>query len=230
MTTVNNKESIIRLLEIIIERSTMINKYTEQIPQIEIDLILSDIRDLYQMYSNINNTPTTDNEQKEAFRRKENEIVREVEKQSSTAPLGVLKNEEVKEKAEPQIAKEVEKPAENLSVTTNQIFAEKKKEETYSINDKIGLNKADNSIATKINEHQLSDIRKGIGINEKILFIKELFKGNVEEYDDSITKFNLFKSHQEAEEFYKNLQNKYNWDLKTEACISLKNLIDRKFV
>ncbi len=44
------KEEIVEILEVIVEQSEVISSYEKQIPQIEIDIILSNIRDLYSKF------------------------------------------------------------------------------------------------------------------------------------------------------------------------------------
>jgi len=44
------KEEIVEMLEVIVEQSEVINGYEKKIPQIEIDIILSNIRDLYSKF------------------------------------------------------------------------------------------------------------------------------------------------------------------------------------
>lgn len=59
------KEEIIELLEVILEQSEIISGYNKQIPQIEVDIVLSNIRELYEKYKTLekfnnieNNVPT----------------------------------------------------------------------------------------------------------------------------------------------------------------------------
>ncbi len=236
MTIINNKEEIIRILERIIEKSSIINKYHEKIPQIEIDLILSDIRDLYERYYNLNQRQIENEAIEKALSRKENETIEEVnirgEKNDSTIPLKVVKNEEVNDVIEKQLAKEIktEVPVSDLTPSKQKIVAEKFKDDTSSINDKIALNKADTSMASKLNEHPITDIRKGIGINDKFLFIKELFKGNTTDYDATINKINTFTSSFEAKEYMASQKSKYNWDEQSDAYLDFNRLIERKFM
>jgi len=234
MKMISNKEEIIQQLEKIIEKSSIINQYREHIPQIEIDLILSDIRDLYEMYFHLNQKADEKEALNNAYRRKENEVLREEiktsEKHISTEPLKILKKEEpdiIKE--QPQIAKEIKTNIPNLAFNTNQIVAEKFKDDTNSINDKIGLTKTDTSIASKINEHQLTDIRKGIGLNEKFLFIRELFKGEATQYETFVNKTNELTSQAETVEWMTSQKNNYQWDENSEAFIALSKVIERKF-
>lgn len=236
MTIINNKEEIIRILERIIEKSSIINKYQGQIPQIEIDLILSDIRDLYERYYYLNQRHEENEAFENALRRKENEIPEDVtvsgEKNNTTIPLKVVKNEEVNDVAEKQIAIEnkTEVPVSDLASGKQKNVAEKFKDDINSINDKIALNKTDTSVASKLNEHPITDIRKGIGINDKFLFIKELFKGNIADYDATINKINTFTSSFEANEYMVSQKNIYNWDEQSEAFINFNKLIERKFM
>ena len=235
MKMISNKEEIIQQLEKIIEKSTIINQYREHIPQIEIDLILSDIRDLYEMYYHLNQKAEEKEALNNAYRRKENEVLREEiktsEKHIVTEPLKILEKEEpILIKEEPQTAKEIITGTCKLAFNTNQIVAEKFKDDTNSINDKIGLTKTETSIASKINEHQLIDIRKGIGLNEKFLFIKELFKNNPEHYETFINKTNSLTTPSETKEWIASQKNIFQWDEKSEAYIALNKLIERKFI
>ena len=47
------KEEIIELLEVILEQSEIISNYNKHIPQIEIDIVLSNIRELYDKYKTL---------------------------------------------------------------------------------------------------------------------------------------------------------------------------------
>lgn len=231
---INHKEEIIHQLEKIIEKSTIINQYKDQIPQLEIDLILSDIRDLYEMYYHLNQNTTNNEIFLNANRRKEIEIAAKFNKENinnvKVEPFKIFEEEEKNTHIEPQIANEIELNTSNLAFNTNQIVAEKFKDEANSINDKIGLTKTDNSIASKINEHQLSDIRKGIGINEKFLFLKELFNNNAEQYEVFINKINSLSEQAETKEWLVTQKKQFQWDEKSEAYIAINKLIERKFV
>lgn len=47
------KEEIVEMLEVIVEQSEVINNYENLIPQIEIDIVLSNIRDLYSKFKSL---------------------------------------------------------------------------------------------------------------------------------------------------------------------------------
>jgi len=59
-------------------------------------------------------------------------------------------------------------------------------------------NDTDNSLAAKIQQNKISDIRTVIGINDKFLFINEIFKGEMSAYNKAIEKLNQTEEYHEA--------------------------------
>ena len=108
--------------------------------------------------------------------------------------------------------------------STLDLFAEN----TNTIGDKF-LEKKDKSIAASMSHNHITNIKKAIGINEKFLFINELFNGNMQEYNQVLDKFNLFNNVYEAEQFINELKSKYNWEAENDAFIKFMEFIKRKF-
>lgn len=76
----------------------------------------------------------------------------------------------------------------------------------------------------------IEDLKSGIGLNEKFLFIRELFENDHMAYAEAIEKLNAAPDLDTAEEVLGNeLLPKYNWDLDTEASMSFLHLIFRRF-
>jgi len=107
-------------------------------------------------------------------------------------------------------------------------IADKYKDDTRSLNEKMLKNKPDKSISSRMQHNAIKDLKAAIGINEKFLFINELFKGNMKEYNDSIFKLNEFKSLTEAENLLTELQSKYKWEDDMVAFLTLKDFVERK--
>ncbi len=86
----------------------------------------------------------------------------------------------------------------------------------------------DNSLATKIQKNSISDIKSAIGINDKFLFINEIFKGNSESYHQAIETINNFNHFHEALDYIENLsvENKIE---NPEAVKDLIEIVKRKF-
>ncbi|MBA4304098.1 MAG: hypothetical protein C0424_07720 [Sphingobacteriaceae bacterium] len=76
----------------------------------------------------------------------------------------------------------------------------------------------------------IDDLKSGIGLNEKFLFIRELFNNDHLAYADAIEQLNASNTLQEAENILaEKLLPVYQWDLETEAAVSFLHLIFRRF-
>lgn len=74
------------------------------------------------------------------------------------------------------------------------------------------------------------DIRTAIGINDKYLFITELFKDDRAAYDEAIKKLNGCTSLQQALRYAEEeLQPAYDWDKETPAVQSFYTLLSNSF-
>ena len=328
------KEDIIQLLESIIEQTQTIDAYNGTIPQIELDLVQDNIRQLYQNYVYLNKinqgqpletgtvrkekfekktdeevedqkeeqkqevvssgeeppaeTEEKDNgEQKESAKAEEKEVVSEEatkEKEQKTAveekqeePIAE-KKEEIKEesgeqqaeqkqeetvkKAEPEKKKneprhkkepEPEKEAETQHKITPEKKARKVKKEkeeatkdlfsekpstlaeklqgsgTSSLYDRIGVPGKEGTLGERLKRNPVTDIKKAIGINEKFLFINELFQGNMHDYNDAIKRMNRAENLQEAAKVFDEYKEKYNWNAEASATLQLLDFVERKF-
>ena len=87
----------------------------------------------------------------------------------------------------------------------------------------------DRSIAANMNLQPVEDLKMAIGINDKFLFINELFGGNPSDYNEAIEKLNHAESSQEAENTLADYGLKHNWDEHADARNRLKQLIEKKF-
>lgn len=76
----------------------------------------------------------------------------------------------------------------------------------------------------------IDDLKSGIGLNEKFLFIRELFNNDHLAYADAIEQLNASNTLEEAENtIAEKLLPVYEWDLETEATVSFLHLIFRRF-
>lgn len=83
---------------------------------------------------------------------------------------------------------------------------------------------------TKYAEITDIDIRTRIGINDKYLFISELFADDKSAYDNAIKKLNSFTQSSEAEEWIRQeLHSKYNWSDENETVLSFYELVKNSF-
>ena len=97
-----------------------------------------------------------------------------------------------------------------------------------SLNDLLG--QEDNSLASKFQHGHIDDISKAISLNDKFLYIKELFKGKGEDFGKAIQKLNMCENIDEAFQTIDMLKKYYAWDIDSSAYLSLCDLVRRKFV
>ena len=97
-----------------------------------------------------------------------------------------------------------------------------------SLNDK--LKSATTEIAHTLKDVPIKDLRKAIGINDRYLFINELFRGDEIMYERSIKTINGFHIYGEAEFWIKReLKLKLGWKEDSEAVRIFDQLIKRRF-
>ncbi|WP_374951295.1 hypothetical protein [Mucilaginibacter sp.] len=161
--------------------------------------------------------------------------------------------ENIEEEEEPKVALPVIEPAEQVTeaeepIPTNpepiienqpKTAAEPKPDPIPAADDKpLSLNQR---IAAQLKDKQtagtehtaeapITDIKAAINLNDKMLFIKELFNGYPLSYSEAIEIVNRFKSFEEADRFLKtNYVTKNNWEAKTIAYEKFYALLKRRY-
>jgi hypothetical protein len=84
-------------------------------------------------------------------------------------------------------------------------------------------------IADKLTENKGVDLRTSIGINDKFLFINELFDGNMRIYDDIVQKLNSAVTSAQVDLLLLDLKIAYNWDSESPTVKKFVELVRRKF-
>lgn len=97
-----------------------------------------------------------------------------------------------------------------------------------SLNDLLG--REDNSLATQFQHSHIDDLSKAISLNDKFLYIKELFKGKGEDFSKAIQKLNSCQNIDDAFQAIDMMKKYYSWDTTASAYLALCDLVRRKFV
>lgn len=85
-------------------------------------------------------------------------------------------------------------------------------------------------LSETLKEPSVNDLRKAIGVNDRYLFINELFRGDEAMYDRSIKTINGFTSADDAEQWIRReLKVKLGWDEETHAVRQFDYLVKRRF-
>jgi hypothetical protein len=97
-----------------------------------------------------------------------------------------------------------------------------------SLNDKLRQGKTE--LVEILKETPIKDLRKAIGINDRFLFINELFRGDEAMYERSIKTINSFNIYPEAEYWInRELKVKIGWNNDTTTVQHFDQLVKRRF-
>lgn len=112
--------------------------------------------------------------------------------------------------------------------------AEPVKEEgdkVLTFNQKIFAQRAEKeNIGTQANPLPITDLKSAINLNDKLLYIKDLFNGYSLAYSEAIEIVNRFNTFEEAERFLKtNYVAKNNWDSKPATTEKFYTLLKRRY-
>ncbi len=258
-------------LEIIQEQFSIIKDYDGKIPVIEIDLLMSNIRDLYELFvtlqqetsglpstkpetasgkssavmapsilgfepmiepeepSVISSEPTWHPEPEPEPRNQEPET-------SSPEPEPEIRNQEPETSNPEQETKNKKQettipdphhiqPETRPQRTTFDLFSEGS---PGTLADRFKEN-PEKRVADKLSENKIVDLRSTIGINDKFLFINELFDGNMRIYDEAVGKLNDCLTLAQADLLLLDLKIVYNWDGESPTVKKFVELVRRKF-
>ncbi len=89
--------------------------------------------------------------------------------------------------------------------------------------------KASPTLAEKLSQKKLESLKKNIGINEKFLFINELFNGDMGSYNSAINELDSLKTLEGANTYLFELKIQNQWPDDLEAYKKLKELIENKY-
>ena len=87
----------------------------------------------------------------------------------------------------------------------------------------------DHSLAARLQSQTVNSLRSAIGINDKFLFVNELFGGSMEKYNRSIENLDDVKTLNGALIYLNELRIELQWNSNNEAYKKLLELVHRKF-
>lgn len=268
------KKEICGLLETIASQSHEINKNEGKIPQIEIDILMSNIRNLYEKYKMLErlnkNSSSEPAMKEEKIINTEKPVITEISEPLSEEKIMVpeivqINKEEIIIEKTPAIKEDVvisESQVEEKNEGKEEIIIEQKsvsedesnikkvktkkpdvdlfsmhttvadkfRDEKKSLNEKLSASHSDKSIAAKLQNNPIKDIKAAVGINEKFKFINELFEGNLQKYNESIEKLNSTGTSESANNFLNVLKQEFSWADDSEVYHELRDLVSRRYL
>jgi hypothetical protein len=101
-------------------------------------------------------------------------------------------------------------------------------EKSESLNDKLKQVKTE--LVEILKETPIKDLRKAIGINDRVHFINELFRGDENMYERSLKTINSFNIYAEAEYWIsRELKVKLGWNNHNSTVQHFDQLVKRRF-
>ncbi len=92
------------------------------------------------------------------------------------------------------------------------------------------LNNKQTQVSDSLMDTPIKDLKKAIGVNERFLYLNELFRGDEAMYERSIKTINAFNVYPEAELWIRReLKLKLGWDEKYQTVKQFDQLIKRRF-
>jgi hypothetical protein len=90
--------------------------------------------------------------------------------------------------------------------------------------------KMSKELSDRLGETPIDDMRKGMGLNERILLMNELFDGDQRGFEDTINTVNSMTSFEEAKNYLlSTIAPKYNWAAKEKRAKAFAKVVRRRF-
>jgi hypothetical protein len=217
------------------------------IPVIELDLVLSKLRNAYDVLlmfrediQEVGNVPKGSEEVSGHYRESPVTPAAHEKSEEDEHPEHSNQAVELQSKAESgkspdEITEAVEAPArvKKLSHPRKVIrehektIGEKLTSDQTFMNEKLGesIRKAD--ISSVLQSSPIKSIASNLGVNDKFYFIRELFNGDSELFKQVIRELDISSNFNSA---YNYLLNEFSWDMERDSVQKLLNLVRRKFI
>lgn len=96
-----------------------------------------------------------------------------------------------------------------------------------SLNDILSQNQNTSTILNRLEKSKIDDLKKSITMNQRFQFARELFNGDSEQYEITISALNNCEA-DKAFEMFQNYKQKWAWDETSIAFIELLDLVQRR--
>lgn len=231
-------EQIIKTLD---EQQQRLQSFTREIPALENDVMLRQIRQLYEYAlqlekapAEITPEPVTAAPEPVASTPPPPASIEELhESPSEHIMLEALKTET---SADDVIPVAGIKPRKVKGDVNSVMFKDEptlgdRFEGSQSLHAKIASAPMASSVAAHLQHKPISDLKKAIGLNEKFLFINQLFDGNLQVYNQVIDHINSCPNKEAAEEYIQNtLVQQFGWDIQSTSCRLFLEMVERRFL
>lgn len=177
-----------------------------------------------------NITPEKNTETQETAAKTKEKKDRVSKKQKETTEASADTKTQQEKPAKEEKKAEPEKTRKLFDQDISSTVADKFKDSGNSINDWFGNGQKQGTLGDRLKKKPVKDIKVAIGINEKFLFINELFNGNMHDYNDAIKNLNRAGSLENAAQIFDELAQKYKWDKDAQSTLQLLDFVERRYM
>lgn len=154
------------------------------------------------------------------------ETITETIKESELAIEAPVMDEKPKKQKPPIEDKPTKNTAEiKQNGNSPEIVADKFQSKNF-VHDTISKKNIKKDVSSKMQSKPINDINSAIGLNDKFIFIRELFNNNKDQYIETIQVLNNFDTFENAVSF---LDENFDWDSEDPNYDRLKELVRRKY-
>ena len=127
---------------------------------------------------------------------------------------------------EPAKIKQPEKKKDVSKETQHAVLGEQLGKDTMSFNE-ILAQKKEGEVVPRFQSKPIDDLKKGIGINDRFYFQRELFNGSSELMNQTLEQLNHMDSFNSADSF---LTANFTWESNDDAVKAFKELVRRRYL
>ncbi|NLA25264.1 MAG: hypothetical protein GX879_09895 [Bacteroidales bacterium] len=159
---------------------------------------------------------------------KENELVDNINEEIIDIADEEIIEETKLEQTQPETVKSTQQDLFNTSTEneSNKTLGEQLGKNKTSINDMLAQRGTQQDVATRLTAKPISDIKLAIGVGDRFLFIKELFNGDGDVFNNTIEHLNSLISIEDANSY---LNNKFNWSSESNTVKHFMSIVQRKY-
>jgi len=165
--------------------------------------------------------------------KKEEPVAKSEEKEEIIREVVEIKEEKAPVKESPKTVKSKQEIVEEKPIVTQEktngsnpeILADKFQSKKF-VHDNISKKSQKKDVSAKMQSKPIKDISAAIGLNDKFIFIRELFGGDKDQYQETIQLLNNFDTYENALSF---LEENFDWSAEDPNFERLKELVQRKY-
>jgi len=142
----------------------------------------------------------------------------------------VKSDDEIDFTADESVEEIIKKPVEMIVKDERKkpdLFDEPENGKKVSINEQILFDNPKTDLSEQIHKTPIKDLRDGIGVNDRFTYIRELFDGDVNRFNETVVILNNTENFKSAKDYMKK---NFKWDVNSQAYIDFKDLVERKFI